>query len=122
MISVRRGVFETNSSSTHSLTMCSESDYDKWKKGELLFDNWNDEFITKEEYKKIYEEEKRKYLEKYSNKTEEDFEDYFNDDENYYNFDEFWNRYDYDYETFSDSYTTSSGEKVIAFGYYGYNG
>lgn len=122
MISVRRGVFETNSSSTHSLTMCSESDYDKWKKGELLFDNWNDKFITKEEYKKIYEEEKRKYLEKYSNKTEEDFEDYFDDDKNYYNFDEFWNRYDYDYETFSDSYTTSGGEEVIAFGYYGYNG
>lgn len=122
MISVRRGVFETNSSSTHSLTMCSESDYDKWKKGDLLFDDWNGELITKEEYKKIYEEEKRKYLEKYSNETEEDFEDYYNDDKQYYNFDEFWNKYDYDYETFLDNYITPSGEKIIAFGYYGYDG
>lgn len=28
-----RGVFETNSSSCHSLTMCTQSDYDKWKDG-----------------------------------------------------------------------------------------
>ena len=26
---IRRGVFETNSSSVHSLTMCMESDYDR---------------------------------------------------------------------------------------------
>lgn len=26
---VRKNVFETNSSSTHSITMCSESDFDK---------------------------------------------------------------------------------------------
>ena len=33
---VRRGVFETNSSSTHSLTMCLQSDYDRWTSGEVL--------------------------------------------------------------------------------------
>ena len=27
---VRCGVFETNSSSVHSLCMCMESDYEKW--------------------------------------------------------------------------------------------
>ena len=32
-ISVRKGVFETNSSSTHSLTMCSEDEFDQWKDG-----------------------------------------------------------------------------------------
>lgn len=51
-ISIRRGVFEINSSSTHSLTMCSED----------------------------------KFLESY------------------------W-----------DSYTTKSGEKVVAFGQFGYD-
>lgn len=35
-LAVRRGVFETNSSSTHSLSVCSKSDWDKWKAGELL--------------------------------------------------------------------------------------
>lgn len=28
---IRRGVFETNSSSCHSLTMCSEKEYEKWE-------------------------------------------------------------------------------------------
>lgn len=31
MQTLRRGVFETNSSSTHSITMCLESEYEKWK-------------------------------------------------------------------------------------------
>lgn len=34
---VRRGVFETNSSSTHSLTMCMKSDYNRWNNGEGFF-------------------------------------------------------------------------------------
>jgi hypothetical protein len=29
---VRQGVFETNSSSTHTLTICSKNDFDKWGK------------------------------------------------------------------------------------------
>lgn len=34
---IRRGVFETNSSSVHSITMCSDSEFDRWENGELLF-------------------------------------------------------------------------------------
>ena len=33
---IRRGVFETNSSSCHSITMCMESDYDRWRDEGLL--------------------------------------------------------------------------------------
>ena len=120
MQSARRNVFETNSSSTHSLTMCSESDYDRWQKGELLFDKWGDEFIEKSEYLKWFEEQKKKYLEKYPSETEEDFEEYMEDDKKYYTYDEFWNL-EY-YETFEDTYTTEKGETVVAFGYYGYDG
>ena len=32
---IRRGVFETNSSSTHSLTMMMKSDYDRWQTEQL---------------------------------------------------------------------------------------
>lgn len=49
MIIVRRGTFETNSSSTHSITMCMESDYEKWKNGELYYFDSNNEFVTKEQ-------------------------------------------------------------------------
>ena len=40
VIKMRQGVFETNSSSTHSITMCNESDYDKWVNGELYLARW----------------------------------------------------------------------------------
>lgn len=49
MKTIRKGTFETNSSSTHSITMCMESDYEKWKSGELYYYGCNNEFITKEQ-------------------------------------------------------------------------
>ena len=42
MIKIRYGVFETNSSSTHSLTMMMKSDYERWEKeGLYLFDGYS---------------------------------------------------------------------------------
>lgn len=42
---IRYGVFETNSSSVHSLTMCSEEEFEAWKRGEVLLKRWSGEFI-----------------------------------------------------------------------------
>ncbi len=128
---IRRGVFETNSSSVHSITMCLASDYDKWIAGELLLftgSGWcypednkpkRDHFYTKEEA--IAFEKTSKYA------PAEDFD--WNDDEavmemlhdnEWYDSDG-WDRNYEEYEMFEESYTTASGEKVIAFGYYGEN-
>ena len=97
---IRRGVFETNSSSVHSLTMCMESDFNKWVAGELVWSRWEDELVPiTDEIKKSMEKDEREYL------TYEQFNDY-----------------DYiDYETFEDSYTTPNGETVKSFGYYGHD-
>ena len=97
---IRRGVFETNSSSVHSLTMCMESDFNKWVAGELVWSRWGDELVPiTDEIKKSMEKDERQYL------TYEQFNDY-----------------DYiDYETFEDSYTTPNGETVKSFGYYGHD-
>lgn len=97
---IRRGVFETNSSSVHSLTMCMDSDFNKWVDGELVWSRWEDELVPiTDEIKKSMEEDEREYL------TYEQFNDY-----------------DYiDYETFEDSYTTPNGETVKSFGYYGHD-
>ena len=97
---IRRGVFETNSSSVHSLTMCMESDFNKWVAGELVWSRWGDELVPiTDEIKKSIEEDEREYL------TYEQFNDY-----------------DYiDYETFENSYTTPNGETVKSFGYYGHD-
>lgn len=45
MISIREGTFETNSSSTHSLTICSSDEYKAWEKGETVFSEDNETFV-----------------------------------------------------------------------------
>ncbi len=100
-IQIRRGTFETNSSSTHSLVMCSGLEWDKFKRGELLFDTDSDSLIPA-----IMIDD------------EEDEEDW---GKRYYTYEEIFEEGELDYEVFHDEYTTESGDKVIGFGYYGYN-
>ena len=111
---IRRGVFETNSSSVHSLTMCSSEEYEKWKNEEILYDKYEHKFGTREE---MIEHLKSKSY--YSN-TDWSNEDEVNDafaDEEIQTFQKFFdNEY---YETFVEHYTTNNGEKIVAFGYYG---
>ena len=62
---IRRGVFETNSSSTHSLTMCSEEEFEAWKRGEVLFKRWEEKFVKPtqlSEQDKRYAEEEYNYI------------------------------------------------------------
>lgn len=96
---IRQGVFETNSSSVHSLTMCSAEDYKKWEKGELVYDYWNEVLIpvANDIKERMSSDTDGRYY------TEEDFNDYKK----------------MSYETFFKEFTTASGETVVAFGYYG---
>lgn len=48
MLKIRHNVFETNSSSTHSITMCTKDQYEQWKNGELYWYRWGESFATKE--------------------------------------------------------------------------
>lgn len=121
MKTIRIGTFETNSSSTHSITMCMESDFLKWKNGEMYWNRWNEELVPKE----IVEE---KFLKENTEVSKEDpdfkdkLEEYLNDDDKtYYTYEEF-NNYDYiEYETYANKYNTPNGDTVVAFGYYGEN-
>ena len=110
-VQVRKGLFETNSSSVHTLVMCSNSDVDKWKKGEMVYDKYEGELIptTDENYckwKEMSDEEKEDEYVLYDYLTYEDFFD---------------NWEAIEYETFYNSYTTEKGETVVAFGYYGHD-
>ena len=63
---IRRGTFETNSSSTHVIVMCMESDYDKWEnEGLMLYMGWGygyaennkpekNHFYTREQEKRLF--------------------------------------------------------------------
>ena len=113
-LSVRKGVFETNSSSTHSLTMCSEDEFDQWKNGKLLYDSYNEELISKEEVFNIYREN-----EYYNDKTDDEIMDKIYEEREFLTFDQFAS--DEFLESYWDSYTTKSGEKVVAFGQFGYD-
>lgn len=46
---IRLGVFETNSSSTHSVVICSDEELEKWKNGELVYYSWDEELVPLEE-------------------------------------------------------------------------
>ena len=125
MKTVRRGTFETNSSSTHSITMCMESDYEKWKNGEMYWHRWNDELVSKEEVEKEMAKLREEFIadnpdfDENNEEWKEKLEQYINEDKMYYTYEEF-NDYDYiEYETFVDKYNTPNGDTVVAFGYYG---
>lgn len=119
---IRRGVFETNSSSTYSITMCSEEEYNKFKNGEMWID-WGDCFWTRDEiieklkkergdidFNNLSSEEVDILIQEYVENSDNELRDY----ESYWE-DEYL-------EGYADSYITKSGEKVIAFGKYGYEG
>ena len=59
---IRRGVFETNSSSTHSLTMCSEEEFEAWKRGEVLFQKWGSENFVSANKLSDYDKKKRQRI------------------------------------------------------------
>lgn len=52
MKTIRANTFETNSSSTHSMIILTEEEYNKLESGELYLND--DEVITKEEAKNIF--------------------------------------------------------------------
>lgn len=135
---IRRGVFETNSSSTHSLVMCSKEEYDRWEKGELMFDRYNDVLVEmkieiteqdKAKAKKDYENKKLKYWKEWNQLSEEEVNEWYDkyvsehnkiDRYRYKTYNEF---FDDEYlESFEERYTTKNGEEIVAFGLYGYDG
>lgn len=91
MYKIRKGTFETNSSSVHSLVMCSGEEYELLQKGKLLLDEDGD-LVSRE------------------------FIDNYGDENNYFTLDEWWDDF---YEHFHQAYTTENGEEVVAFGYFG---
>ena len=115
MYKIRQSVFETNSSSTHSLILCSDEDYKKLNDGELFVENkYSTNIVSKEERDKQIKE----ILSKYPELNEDDIDpcdwdlpislDEWCDDE--------YLEYGY------DDFQTKNGEIVHAIYKYGYDG
>lgn len=132
MINVRYGIFETNSSSTHSMIMCMEEDYKKLLTGELMISGYwfdADKFVTREaamiKLHEIYDEDPSRFNDDYDIKSFEEIEndksladELLEREEIAYTLETYGGEY---MEDFEDSFTTPSGETVYAFGYYGQN-
>ena len=146
---VRQGVFETNSSSTHTLTICSKDDFDKWKHGEVFWldNDWHKldtdkNFVTPEELEELaekYNEEQQERIDsgdKFAKVIDidkvlnerRDYDSYYDsywDTERSsleaYTMDDWYTRY-VDLETYSQSFTSPSGDEMVAFGAFGYDG
>jgi hypothetical protein len=130
---IRRGVFETNSSSIHSLTMCTKSDYDRWKtEGLYLYLDYGYEYpdYNKPIRHHFYTRQEAIAFVKLSEYAPNEGFDW-NDDEqveeflykrNFYHYEHYWNRLCRYFESFSQTMTTSNGEDIIAFGHYGFDG
>lgn len=106
---IRVGVFETNSSMTHALTICTEEEYKKWKSGEVFWDKWNDRMETKSREELMEEFKEDGYYNDFDEwRRDEGLVNYEDNDDDYF-------------EHFTKHFTTPSGDNMVAFGYYGHD-
>lgn len=118
MKSIRIGVFETNSSSTHSLTICSKAEFEAWQNGDVLFSIDSEKFMTMEEIKLEWEKD-TKDSKKNGYSYSETLEEYM-EENRFVKADEYEDSVNQ--ETFEQHYKTNSGDEIVAFGYYGFDG
>lgn len=105
---VRPGVFETNSSMTHTLIIATKEDVDRWHDGELFwFDGWSSEkrLVTPEERDKIIADPNNFW-------SEEDFMTYedFESDRGYY-----------ELEHSDGEFVSPSGDQIVWMAAYGHD-
>jgi hypothetical protein len=117
--SIRKGVFETNSSSTHSITICTKDQYKSFVNNELYIDIYREKLITQEELEGMFEKYNKEYEEKYGKTLYHNLQD-FKDSEGIKTYEE-WCSDDY-LEKYHEEYITPRGEEIVVFGKYGYDG
>ena len=147
MKQIRKNVFETNSSSTHTLAICTEDEYKDWQDGKLLFNKWNETFIknsiriTKQDRKEAeeyYTRCKGKYYKDWFELTDAEKEEYTYTRISQQRRQEKDSLFDYEgvgltyqefmqdcnsdgLETKTSHYTSPSGDKLVITCAYGYN-
>ena len=118
MRQVRMNVFETNSSSTHSIAIIPEDLYKQWRDGEVYMnDCWSDKDKILGDKEWITKQEAIDYLKHYNEYDEEGDLDYTLMEAGIYSYDS-WGE---DYEHDCTHFTTPSGDKMVAECYYGWD-
>lgn len=146
MRQIRKNVFETNSSSTHCIAICTEDDYEKWKNGELFYNILTESFVkndivitqndrqaAKEQYDRIgnkyykdfndlSEEIREEYILNYvkTKKMQEHRNPFENENYNLMTYNEYRDHYS-NLEFDTTYYTSPSGDKLVIACAYGYD-
>ena len=139
MYQIRQGVFETNSSSTHSLCICTQKEYEDFKDVKLSFNHYRDRLEDcnipsnyMNRAKEYYEKNKTRFMLDWDNLSPEDQKNYMiNEFDGSYEGDEIF-KDNCTFEQFKDGFdglesytrffTSPSGDEMVAFGVYGYEG
>ena len=133
MIQIRHNVFETNSSSTHSITMCLKSEYTEWKKDKLYFVNYysvDKKFLTWDELIELIKKpmspikmdiDDIEELEANHNSGKDELVDDMLADYDVFTYSSWCDHKCPELERYSSTFTTPKGEEICAFGYYGEN-
>ena len=133
MYSIRRNVFETNSSSTHSLIICNDKTYNDWKNNKIVYDSDDEEFVkvkqpTELDFHKaevMYMENKSDYMKDWKDLAPEMQlayvkENVMEDNDSYqYKTYEYFCSMD---DSFERTWKTEHGDIVHILGYVGYDG
>ena len=126
MIQIREGVFETNSSSTHSICRCMKSEFEAWKSGLRAYDQWAEE-LRDAGFLREYLWQNRKYYEELCSRLNALSDEELircltrgdDGDGQWISFKAWCNSC---MSRYQEEFTTPSGETVVAFGEYGYDG
>jgi hypothetical protein len=119
----RNGFFETNSSSTHSLSICTKEQFLKWKNNEIYYLHFSPKELGKEYDGKFVSREefiaavKEAYLAETGEMEEGELLE-FAEEEGFIEVSTY-ESFGSEYETFEEFYTTPSGDEIVVFGYYG---
>lgn len=140
---VRCSIFETNSSSTHTLTICTKEEYDAWVRGEKVLNRSTNQIVDKPSYddiylRSLYFNSHASHLSNgfvYDNVYYETLEDLINSDIEVAqeDLDAYKRDYSlYSYHDYMDTasgmeysvvdYVSPSGDELVGFGYGGYDG
>ena len=129
MIQIRKNTFETNSSSSHSLVICTKKEYDLFKQGKAFYaDSWRmgykfysfEDLISEMMKLGKLDVDAVEDLEKMHRAGDTEGVEAYLQDYDVYSYNTYG---DNDWsEPFTQTYTTPGGEDLVAFGYYGYNG
>ena len=109
MIQIRENVFETNSSSTHTICICTAKQYADFTIGRLYYDENNDCLLTTEQAIEKFNELKHRC----ADDADVTFEDF-----GILSWEQ-WADSHQGLESYHEEFTTPSGDNMVAFGKYG---